>query len=127
MMATHWKSDLSDLRQRAAFVRIPVPETRMPARTATRCLSGVIGEVSRRWGTEAMQAACAELVRSELAWSSSLGKLPLQHDGRASEATQLIAVVARGMLELAGVDNMRAALAFWASESDPAVWASIAG
>jgi hypothetical protein len=55
-----------------------------------------------------------------------LAYLPAQYDGRVSEPIQLIAVVARSLLPIAGAENVRAALAFWASEDDPAIWQRIA-
>ena len=123
----YWKDDIADLRGRAADVLLsdPSANTQMSARTAAACLSGIVGLVARRWTIDVMQRTCADLARSEMSWASSLGRLP-HVNGRVSEPTQLVAVVARSILPLAGVDHLRAALAFWASEDDPAVWNAVA-
>jgi hypothetical protein len=127
MMATHWKHDITDLRSRAAAVMTCTDgNTGMSARTAAAVLAGIVGLVSRKWSTDVMQETCAALVRHDAAWSKSFVELPAGIDGRVTEATQLIAVVARGLLPIAGAENLRCALAFWASESDPAVWNEIA-
>lgn len=128
MLPGAWKNDITDLMDRARSVTdAPANDTStMSARTAAACLSGIVGLVSRRFGVDAMQRTCAELVRYQTAWSTSFGLLPIGHDGEVSESTQLVAVVARSLLPLAGAANLRDALAFWAIESDPAVWNRIA-
>ena len=129
MMAAHWRHDLSDLRSRASLVMTAPDHTgvgKLSARTAAAVLAGIVGLVSRKWSTDVMQETCAELVRHDAAWITSFGSLPPGVDGSVTEATQLVAVVARGLLPLAGAENLRAALAFWASENDPAVWNQIA-
>lgn len=119
-----YNPEISDLRERALSVMRPdVVASTMSARTAARCLSGVVGLAARRYSVSAMQRACGDLARFDAAWSHS--QLPAGPDGRVSELVEMIAVVARGILPLCGVDAMRAALAFWASESDPAVWTSV--
>lgn len=123
-----YNREISDLRELAVAVMRPeAAPSGLSARIAARCLSGVVGLVALRWGTLAMQRACAELVRHDDAWASSFGKLPAGVDGRVTEPVEMIAVAARGILTLAGAQNMRAALSFWASESDPAVWTSVTG
>ena len=123
---TYWKDKIDDLRNRALSVTsAPVETGIMSARTAAACLSGIVGLVARRWTTDEMQRTCAELARFEPAWTSSLGRLP-HTNGLVSEQTTLVAVVGRSLFPLAGADNLRAALAFWASEDDPAAWQSIA-
>lgn len=126
---TAYNPEISDLRELALAVMHPDASTSMSARTAARCLSGVIALVAREHGTVAMQRACAKLVRFSDAWRSSFGKLPVAFaDPEAvDEAIEMIAVIARGILPVAGAANMRAALSFWASESDPAVWTSVTG
>lgn len=125
--ATHWKHDIEDLRSRAQAVMTAVPESgSMSARTAAAVLAGVASFISRKWTVELMQRTCADLVRYDDAWRTSFGILPAGVDGFVTEATQLVAVVARGLLPLAGAENLRAALAFWASEDDPAVWNQVA-
>lgn len=122
MQTHHWKTEIADLRVRANAVKGAGSDTRLSARAAARCLSGVIYLVSTRWSVDVMQQACAELVRCDATWATNFGRLPAGVDGVVSEPTQIIAVVARGILPLSGVDGMRSALAFWASESDPAEW-----
>jgi hypothetical protein len=127
MMAnTHWKTDIADLRARAQAVMTSSSETATSARAAAQVLSGIVGLVVRRFGIDVMQRTCADLVRHDAAWRTKLGSLPAGMDGRISEATQLIAVVGRGLFPLAGADNVRAAMSFWASEDDPAVWNQVA-
>ena len=122
----YWKDKVDDLRTRAESVICASSEApTMSARTAARCLSGICGLISRRWTVDDMQRTCAELARHERAWSTSFGDLP-HKNGVVCEATQLLSCVARGLLPLAGVDGVRAALSFWAVETDPAVWQSVA-
>jgi hypothetical protein len=123
----HWKSEIADLRTRARAVTAPSADVRMSARAAAACLSGVIALVSKRWSVDVMQRACAELVRHDAAWKTSFGNLPRGASGAVAEPVEMIAVVARGILPLACEDSMRAALAFWASESDPAEWQRVTG
>lgn len=123
MLTTQWNREISDLRERAVAVMRPdCAPAAMSARQAARCLSGVVALIVRQWSVGDMQRACAELVRHEPAWRTSFGQLPTGDDGAVAEPVVLLAVVARGVLSLAGADNTRDALAFWASESDPAVW-----
>lgn len=126
MMNTHWKTDTADLRARACAVDESGCDPSISARTAARCLSGVIRLVADRHSVDAMQRACADLVRCDAAWDTRFGTLPRGWDGQVPEAIELIAVVARGILPLAGSTNMRAALAFWATEDDPSVWQRVA-
>lgn len=121
----HWKTDIADLKSRAADVHVqPHASDRMSARAAAACLQGIFGLVTRRWNLEIAQRTCAELVRYEPSWESSFGQLPDQN-GYVSEPTQLIAAVARSLLPICGTARLRAALSFWASEDDPAVWQSL--
>lgn len=126
--AAYWKSEINDLRSRAEAV-MTSPTTvgeSMTARTAARVLHGIMSLVARRWSVDEMQRTCAVLVRHNDAWTTRFGLLP--HDGGAvSEPTQLIAVVCRGLVPLAGSDNLRSALSFWATESDPGVWSELVG
>lgn len=128
MLTLHWKDDIADLKNRAAAVMAaPDDRARMSARTAAAVLAGICGLISRRWTTDHMQRTCAELARCEEAWASSFGRVPVDAKSRlVTEATQLLAAVARALLPLAGAENLRAALSFWASEDDPAVWTLIA-
>lgn len=127
-MLAPWDSKTSDLRSRAvAVLRADSVGEKLSARAAARCLSGVVNMIAHRHGVLPMQRACADLARYEPAWRSSFGFLPTTDDGCVAEPVQMLAMVARGFLALAGVENMRAALAFWASESDPAVWSAVVG
>lgn len=121
---THWKTDIGDLRVRAQAVHGMATE-RISARTAARCIRGVIQLVANRFGVDAMQQACADLARNEAVWSSKA--LPTARDGVVPEPLYLIAVVVQGILPLAGIENTRSALAFWASEDDTAVWLRVTG
>lgn len=122
----HWKRDSQDLRVLAATATMTDGVRSSPqlsARATVVCLFGVIHMVSTMFGVDAMQRACADLVRCPVAWSSMLARLP---HGAGSAAT-VIAHMARGVVTLSGTANMRAALSFWATEDDPAVWQRIAG
>ncbi len=126
MSSVHWKTAIDDLRASAQSVTAaPAADTgSMSARTTAACLTGIVGLVSRRFSVDVMQRACADLSRHSC--ETSFRELPAGHDGVVPEPVQLIAVVARSLLPIAGVKNLRAALAFWASEDDPAVWQSLA-
>jgi hypothetical protein len=123
-VSTH---DDSDLRQLAAARVAPVArvDRSMSAGAAVQALSGVAGVMARQFGLPFMQEACAALVRSKDVWASSFGRLPLNQNGSVHEAVATIAAAARALLPLAGSENLRAALAFWATERDPSVWLSI--
>lgn len=124
----YWKDEIDDLRSRAVGVLdAPATAEKLTARTCARCLVGIASLISRRWTVDEMQRTCAELVRFDDAWATSFGRLPLERNGLPSEPMQLLTVVARALLPLAGADNVRAALSFWATESDPGVWTSLAG
>lgn len=123
---TYWKDDITDLKSRAqAVLTAPATKDLVSPRAAAACLSGIVGLVSRRFSLDVAQRTCAELVRSERSWETSFGALPHQN-GYYSEATQLIACVARSLLPICGAANLRAALAFWASEDDVSVWQNVA-
>lgn len=127
MQTAHWKTAIDDLRHRAQSVTAnDGGKAVISARAAAACLSGIVSLVSRRFSVDVMQLTCAELVRCAPVWETSFGQIPTGHDGVIAEPVQLVSVVARSLLPLAGTDNVRAALAFWASEDDPAVWQSIA-
>jgi hypothetical protein len=115
-----------DLGNLALAVKVSTHGGRLSARTAAQCLSGVVGLVAQRFGIRAMQDACAELVRYDAAWDTDLGKLPRDYTGAVGEALELVATVARGVLPLSGATALREALAYWATESDPAAWMSLA-
>jgi hypothetical protein len=122
----YWKDQIDDLRSRAAnvFPASPVASTLTPL-AAARCLHGIVSLVARRWTVDEMQRTCAELVRCDRAWETSMGVLP-HTNGFVTEQTQLIASVAAGLLPLAGINGVRDALSFWSVEDDPAVWSAVA-
>jgi hypothetical protein len=125
MASTAWKNDCPGLRDLARDVDDRSPhgrDERLSARAAAQALFGAIGLAAARHGVDAMQRACADLVRCQASWATKFGTLPRDHAGRVPEAMSLIASMARGLLPLAGADRLRAALAFWATEDDPAVW-----
>lgn len=125
--AAYWKTQIDDLRDRASVVTSgPVAAERLSARTCAKCLLGIASLISRRWTVDTMQRTCAELVRFDDAWTTSFGRLPLEKNGIPSEPMQLLTVVARSLLPIAGAENVRAALSFWATEDDVGVWTSLA-
>jgi len=122
--------EISDLRTRAVPVYAPASQAApcvLSERQVARCLAGAVHLGIIRWGLVEVQLACAELVRHERAWRTSLGDLPAEPNGCVRESVQVLAILSRSLLALAGADAVRAALAFWASERDPAVWMSVAG
>lgn len=125
MMAFAWHTDPQILTLGRSVVDDPTPTPQLSARSAARLLFGAVGLVSARYGVAEMQAACAELVRCDVAWSTKFGTLPRRTDGSVPEAVSMIAGMARGILPMAGPLHLRAALAFWASERDPSVWRSM--
>ncbi len=120
----NWKAhDVDDLLARATDVMAApsVRRGRISASEAAHALAGIASYIQRTSSLEAMQAACAALARHDDAWATSLRTLP-SSNGTVDQAVLLLAVVCRGLMEIAGTENVRAALAFWATETDPAVW-----
>ncbi len=116
-----------DLHAHAQAVNMPAGAAKLSPRAVARCLSGVVSLVSRQWSVYEMQRVCAQLVRDASVWSSGFAVLPRERDGRINPALEQVAVIARGILPSCDVDAMKAALAFWAVESDPAVWQRVSG
>jgi len=125
MMATVLRSD-PRLRELGRSVDVRSPDQELSARTAARLLFGAVGLSAGQYGLDETQNACAELVGSAEAWRTKFRVLPRLPDGTVPPALMLIAVMARGILPLAGPEALRAALAFWASERDPEVWREMA-
>lgn len=116
--------EIVTLRARAAAVSDGANAARdtgmlLTAREAARCLAGVVQFVSLQHGVAVMQRACANLAASDDAWRS-------RADGAVGEAQWTIAVVARGISDLCRPNALASALAFWASERDPAEWSRVA-
>lgn len=124
---TYWKNDIDDLLARATDV-MAAPQLRrgsLNAAEAAHVLAGIMSLVQRLSGCEAAQKACADLVRHDAAWSSSFGDLPVLYNGRVSQEILLIAVVCRGLCEMTKPEALRAALSYWATETDPSAWAKL--
>lgn len=125
--APYWKEDIEDLLARAhdVIVAPPARNDRLTAREAAYALAGVMSWIHHVSGVDVMQRAAASVARHDAAWKSDLARLP--HDGgRVDKDVALIATVARGLLDLAGETNLRSAMSFWATETDPSVWQSLA-
>jgi len=101
---------LHDLHRRADAVTLPSAGP-FCARTAARLLSGT-HFLTSAWGPPAMQAACARLAQGEI---TQTDELPIS----------ILSAAVRGLLLVFSVEHVRAALAFWASENDPAVWRAV--
>ncbi len=124
---THWRNGITnEMRACAHDVLTQTTPQELHARSVAQCLSGVLGLVARRFSLGTMQRACAELAQHAPAWETKLGDLPRDVDGRVSVPVEMVAAAARGLYPLAGTRGIRAALAFWALERDPAVWMSLA-
>lgn len=121
MPIMHWKNDIDDLRSLALAVDVSPPGDRLSARGAARCLLGVVHMVADRFGQDIMQRACADLARYDPAWSTGLRTLPIAWS-EGGEAIRFLAAMARGILEAAGPDITRSALAFWASSDPVSAW-----
>lgn len=129
MIAT-WKNEIGDIRHLAVEATLDDAafdhggET-LSARSTTKALSGAVAYVANRYGRDAMQRACVDLVRHQASWRTSFGKLPISHQGTAPEPIAVIAALCRGILPLAGARNLKSALSFWASEDDPSVISTV--
>lgn len=97
------------------------------ARDATRALVGVAGWVSRKTSLPVMRRAMGTLALYAPAWDpiSPLRALPVVN-GYCDEHVVLIASVASTLVPFFGASSIRAAMAFWATEDDAAVWQAIA-
>jgi hypothetical protein len=124
MRDLYWKDNVDDLRKKAVEVTAPsAASSSVSARQAAAILSGICALIARRWTVDEMQRTCAALARQE---PFAFGRLPAEPNGLVSEPMALLASVARAVLPLAGATNLRAALSFWATEEDPAVWNQVA-
>lgn len=129
MLTPHWKNTANDLRDRAQRVTMiaRVSPFQVTARQAAKVLCGIVRHVANTWSVDVMQRACATLARHEASWTGPAPLSALPVEGKAvPEPIKLIALVAAGLLPIAGPDNVRDALSFWATEDDPGVWTSVA-
>jgi hypothetical protein len=126
MMASAWKNECPGILALGRMVNERSPDQQLSARSAARLLFGPVRLATESHGVDETQRACADLVRCDAVWATKFGTLPRGIDGRVPEVIVLIAGMARGILPMAGADHLRAALAFWATEGDPAVWREMA-
>lgn len=121
----NWKTEIARLRETARPVLAPPPNPGMGAREVARVLSGVAGSLARTHGVEAMQTVCAQLALDPAVFQSKFSTLPVGPDGKVDPKVEMVAMICRGLLMAASTDAVRAALSFWASEQDTAVWQSV--
>lgn len=115
MLTSH---DLHDLRHLAAPVNQPcVAPLQLGARGVAAALSGVVRLVANQYGHGAMRRACASLALHRATWADW---------ARTDPAARTLVAAAEGLLKVAGLNNVSAALAFWSCETDPAVWREVA-
>lgn len=94
------------------------------ARDAARAISGLVGWVANRVGLIRMQEVFAELARHVDAWrpGNFMRDLPTGYNGTVDEYVAMVAVVSSSLVHAYSPANLRAAMAFWATERDPAQW-----
>jgi hypothetical protein len=51
--------------------------------------------------------------------------LPTQYNGAVDENIVLVAVIVSSLERAFGAQNLRSAMAFWATERDPATWQAV--
>lgn len=107
--------ELARLRVLARTVAVSQPG-QLTARGAASALRGAVRLVANAHGTPQMRRACASLALAG-AWDVAAMR---DHD------QIILASMAEGVATVAGRDNTVAALAFWASETDPNVWMDVA-
>lgn len=130
-------ADLDDLRALAfdVYVGVGAPvqrspldypgEARMSALDAAQALAGPAAWIGRFRGPVRMREVMAELVRHTEAWRAvprPFGNLPLLVCGRVDADVLLLACFASGLVKAYGLEHLRAAMAYWAIEADPASW-----
>ena len=130
MFAAHqWKTDIDDLLARATDVMVSlapgeVAGATVGAREAARALLGIVYHLQGKHGLAVVQRTCADLARCDEAWQSNMTTFP--RELTEDRPLRLVAVVCAGLLKVATRDSVRSALAFWATENDPAIWQSVA-
>ena len=132
MPPNNWKADIPDdvrnLAQQVSFaITSTAPPQAITARAAAVCMMGVFWLAVSTYGIEDAQRACVDLVRHRQAWASRFGNLPRSQNGNVPTPVAMLAIGVRGILDLAGADNLRAAMAFWACEDDTAAMRRLAG
>ena len=126
----HKHDELDDLLALASDVITagPVARPQGSARDAARALAGLASWVSHRVGVIRMQECMTEVARHTDAWRSGPGfmrDLPTQYNGFVDEHVALIGVVSSSLVHAFGASNLRAGMAFWAVERDPAQWQAV--
>jgi hypothetical protein len=127
--AFHKHDDRDDLLALASDVTssLPCAYRQGNARDAARALAGLAGWVANRTSVVRMQECMSALVRHPGAWrhGAVMRDLPVQYNGLVDEHVALVAVVASSLAPAFGVVNLRSAMAFWATERDPAAWQAL--
>ncbi len=93
------------------------------AADAAQALAGLAAWVGHRRGSARMREVMTELVRHTDAWrvrERPFQSLPALPNGRVDEDVVLVASVVCSLVRTFGLVNLRAAMAFWAVETDPA-------
>lgn len=131
MTTNNWKADIPDevrnLAQQVIAALATAPPPTLSARGAAICMMGVFRLAVSTYGIEDAQRACVDLVRHRAAWASRFGNLPRGGDGSVPTPVAMLAIGVRGIMAIAGPDNLRAAMAFWACEEDTAALQRLAG
>ncbi len=106
---------IQTLRNQAYQVYEPWPARSslgLSARGVARRLWPYIYAASTRYGEDGMRAACAFLATTHPAkWGDAASALEIS-----------LASTAAALLRESTQENVQAALAFWASETDPSIW-----
>lgn len=94
------------------------------ARDAARAIAGLVSWVANRVGVVRMQEVMAELARHVDAWrpGNFMRDLPTGYNGMVDEHVALVAVVTSSLVHAYTPASLRSAMAFWATERDPAQW-----
>jgi hypothetical protein len=126
----HKHDELDDLLALASDVTTagPVVKRQGSAREAARALAGLASWVSSRVGVIRMQECMTDLARHTDAWRPGPGfmrDLPTQYNGFVDEHVAMVAIVSSSLAHCFGAANLRAGMAFWAVERDPAQWQAV--
>lgn len=112
----------------AVMQSAPCGSGTLSAREAARALAGVVSWVAHHSGTAVMHDTMTALAMHTDAWrvgSSILRTLPVDCEGEIDSNVALVAVVASGLVHAFGAPNLRAAMAYWATERDPGSWQKV--